>query len=163
MIAPAVYEPGPYTLSHLGQALLAHAPAVLRGVPQLIAGFRNDRRLDGATRIAVQLRLATLLGCPVCRGLFPALARRAGVSEAGVQAALHGDGAALPAQTAAALAWVEAIVRAGGDPPAPVEAAAALSGPQRDHLVVLTRLDLIIHSVGLMFLPRSMIEQAFVA
>ncbi len=104
MIDPGINEPGPYTLSHLGQALLAHAPALLHGVPQLIAGFRGDGRLDGATRIAVQLRLAKLLGCPVCRALFPALARRAGVSEAGVQAALHGDGAALPAQTAAARA-----------------------------------------------------------
>ncbi len=153
-------EPGPYTLAHLGQTFLTHAPAVILGGAQLLDGLRGDGRLAGSTRIAIQLRLAKLLGCPLCRALFPALAQRAGMGEAEVQAALRGEGAQLAPETAAALAWVDEIVRAGGQPQS-CEAAAGLTAAQRDHLVVLTRLDVIIHSVGLMFLPRSMIERAF--
>jgi alkylhydroperoxidase family enzyme len=153
-------HPGPYTLGNLAQAMMTHAPVVLRGVPQLLAGFREPNALRPATRMAVQLRLARLLGCPVCRALFPGLGRRAGLSGDAVRAALEGELAALPSEAAAAVAWIDGVVRLGGYAPEVTEATGTLSDVQRDHLVIMARLDIVIHSVGLMFLPHSMIEHA---
>ena len=155
-----IIEAGPYTLTHLGKVLIDHGPAVLGSLPQLAQGFHGPDALAPSTRVAVQLRLSKLLGCPVCRGLFPGLAKRAGLDDDAIAAALRGEGAALPAQAAAALAWVDSILRAGGEPHEVVEAAEALSVDQRDHLVAFTRLDLIIHSLGLTFLPHAWVVRA---
>ena len=154
-------QPGPYTLVNLGQAMAAHAPDVLRGLPLLVAGFKGTNSLRADTRIAVQLRLSKLLGCPVCRALFPGIGRRAGLTDTFMDAALRGDGSALTGEPAAALAWMEEVVRTGGHPAAPVAPATELTAAQRDHLLILTRLDIIVHSVGLMFLPHSMVARAW--
>jgi alkylhydroperoxidase family enzyme len=154
-------QPGPYTLINLGRAMASHAPAVMRGIPQAVAGFRGAESLGPHTRIAIQLRLARLLGCPVCRALFPAIGRKAGLTEAFMRAALDGEPAGLTPEAAAALAWVDEVVRSGGAPGAPVAPATELTVVQRDHLVVMTRLDIIIHSIGLMFLPHSLVTRAW--
>jgi len=156
------WKPGPYTFGKWRQDLTVHVPAVITGATHLVDGFRGPERLRADTRAAVQLRLAKLLGCPVCRALFPGVARRAGLSDAQVQAALAGEIAQLPREAGAAMTWVEAILSSGGTAPLAVpEGAASLSAKQRDHLEVYTRLDIVVHSTGLFFLPHSMIEQAY--
>jgi alkylhydroperoxidase family enzyme len=158
----ATWKPGPYTLGKWGQDVAAHLPAVLTGAANLVDGFRGPERLLPDTRVAIQLRLAKLLGCPVCRALFPGVARRAGLSDSQVHAALNGEIDQLPPEASAALTWVEAILSGGGSPPLAVpDPATRLSAKQRDHLAVYTRLDIVVHSTGLLFLPHSMIEQAF--
>lgn len=149
-----------YTLGKLGQDVVTHVPAVIRGLPQLVPGFVGHGRLAGQARAGAQLRLARLVGCPVCAALFPGIARRAGLSAAEVEAAARGEIAALPREVAGSVAVVEETVRGGGQLRELPEAARALTDGQREHLVVWIRLELVVHSVGLLFLPQSMIDRA---
>ncbi len=154
------WSPGPYTLAKLGRELLNHVPELAQWGPNLKPPAHAG--LEWSTRLAVQLRLAKLLGCPVCLGLFPGLGPRAGLTSGQVQDALAGDLRALPPEAAGAVAWTEAVIVGGGTTPLEVpEAAMVLQASQRDHLLATTRLEIVIHSIGLMFLPHSMIERAF--
>jgi hypothetical protein len=154
------FSPGPYTLANLGREVLAHLPEIADWGPRL-----RPAREDGlawSTRLAVQLRLARLLGCPVCLKLFPALGPRAGLDRDQVDGALAGDLRTLAAEAAGAVSWVESIIVSGGTVPLELpEPALALRASQRDHLLATTRLEIVIHSIGLMFLPHAMIERAF--
>lgn len=153
--------PGPYTLSRLAQEATTQGPLAFRGLPDFVRGFTGEDRLDGATRVAIFLRLSKMLGCPVCRALFPKLAPSAGLDLAGVEAAIQGDATALTAQAAAAIAWVEAVMGADGAEPTEIpEAARTLTDPQRAHLLQAVRIERIVHATGLMFLPHTMIERA---
>ena len=156
----ATWAPGPYTLAKLGRDVLAHLPEVAEWGPHLRSPKHDG--LEWSTRLAVQLRLAKLLGCPVCLKLFPPLGARAGLAADQVQDVLAGDLRSLPPEAAGAAAWVEAIIVGGGTAPLEMpEAALALRASQRDHLLATTRLEIVIHSIGLMFLPHSVIERAF--
>ncbi len=154
------WSPGPYTIAKLGRDILAHLPELGQWGPHLRPP--KDDGLEWSTRLAVQLRLARLLGCPVCVNLFPGLGPRAGLSSSQVDDALAGRLESLPPTAAGATAGVEAIIVGGGTAPLEMpEAAMALQARQRDHLLATTRLEIVIHSIGLMFLPHSMIERAF--
>lgn len=154
------WHPGRYTLDRLGAALGKHLPLLLRAPHRLLPTV-GEHRLSLKTRTAVQLRLARLLGCPVCLAVFPPLAERAGHSSTSMQSALEGSPVGLSTEAHGAMAWAEEIVRGDGDEPAMIPAAAAeLSQVQRAHLLQLTRLELLIHATGLMFLPHSLIERA---
>lgn len=157
-MAGSTHDPGPYTLGRFGRQLRRRGPELLRGLPRLVAGV-GSLGLD--TRLAVQLRLARLVGCPVCLGVFPRLGDKAGLSEAQVADLAAGRKTDLPPEAAGAVAWVEELVLADGTPPEVVPAAAmALSQAQRDHLVGITQLELLVHSAGLMVLPHSLIRRA---
>jgi hypothetical protein len=154
------WSPGPYTLAKLGRDMLAHLPEVAEWGPHLRSPKHDG--LEWSTRLAAQLRLARLLGCPVCLKLFPPLGPRAGLARDQVEDVLNGDLRTLPAEAAGATAWVEAVLRSGGTAPLEVpEAALVLRASQRDHLLATTRLEILVHSIGLMFLPHSLIERAF--
>ena len=154
------WSPGPYTIAKLGREILAHVPEVGQWGPHLL--LPKDDGLEWGTRLAVQLRLAKLFGCPVCLKLFPGLGPRAGFTSGQVDDALAGRLAALPPEAAGAVAWTEAVLGGGGTSPDAVpEPALVLRASQRDHLLATTRLEIVIHSIGLMFLPHSMIERAF--
>ncbi|HEY3354326.1 MAG TPA: hypothetical protein VGQ83_13825 [Polyangia bacterium] len=156
----ANFTPGPYTLGKLGHELRAHALEATRWLPHL--RLPAGEGLEWGTRLAVQLRLAKLLGCPVCLKLFPPLGPRAGLTDDAVGAALQGEGPALSPEAAAAVAWIEAVIVGDGTAPAEVPAAAAALTPaQRNHLLAQARLEIVIHSVGLMFLPHRVVERAF--
>ncbi|GMV38516.1 MAG: hypothetical protein AMXMBFR64_02320 [Myxococcales bacterium] len=153
--------PGPYTLSFLAREAAAQGPRAVRGLPEFLGGFVGEGRVEPATRVAFFLRMSKLLGCPVCRALFPKLAPMAGIDAAAAERAIHGEAAGLPAEAAAALAWAEAVMEAGGDEPAQVPtAAAALSDAQRAHLLQAIRIERVVHATGLLFLPRAMVERA---
>jgi hypothetical protein len=154
------FSPGPYTLANLGREVLAHLPEIAEWGPHLRPPQHDG--LEWSTRLAVQLRLARLLGCPVCLRLFPPLGPRAGLARDQVEGVLAGDLRTLPAEAAGAVAWVESIIVSGGTAPLELpEAALVLRATQRDHLLATTRLEIVIHSIGLMFLPHSLIERAF--
>ena len=154
-------HPGRYTLLHLGHELAAQGPRVIHGLPDFVRGFTGEGRLAGSTRLAVQLRFAQLLGCPVCKALFPKLAPKAGMDAEAVQSAFEGRPAGLSEEAGAALAFVDAVVGADGAIPHELpDAAMKLSEAQRRHLVQGVRIEMLVHSVGLMFLPHSMIERA---
>ena len=153
--------PGPYTLSFLAQEAAAQGPRALRGLPDFVRGFTGEGRLERATRIAIFLRMSKMLGCPVCRALFPKLAPSAGLDAAAVESAIRGDGAGLEAEAAAAIAWVEAVMAADGDEPLAVpEAAQPLSPAQRAHLLQAVRIERVVHATGLLFLPHALVERA---
>ena len=160
---PESHDPGRYTLITLGRRLLTRAPQLVRGVPDLLAGLERENSLGLDTRLAVQLRMARLLGCPVCLGLFPHLASKVGLEQEAAEAATEGrqhHQLATP-RMQGALAWIEELIRADGEAPEMVPAAAAeLTAGQRRHLQYLIRLDLVVHSAGLMFLPHSLIRRA---
>lgn len=150
--------PARYTLRKLGRDVQALAPGLARGLPHLALGFS---KVDGGTRVAVQLRMAKLLGCPVCLALFPRIGRRAGLDASAVEDAVHGRVERLGGPRGAAVAYVEAVLAAGGQAPdALPEAATTLAGEERDHWLAAVRMELIVHDVGLMFLPHSAIERA---
>jgi AhpD family alkylhydroperoxidase len=152
-------SPGPYTLANL----LAEAR---RQVPPLLASLvtplpPDAERLSGRLRLVVWLRLARTLGCPVCLGVFPSLARRRGITADQVDAALHGRLDALPADWAAGVTWADAIVAAGGERPAEVpDRAAALPEAVRDRLLTFVRMERLVHATGLMFLPHAWVLRA---
>lgn len=143
-----------FTATRLGRDLATHLPYVLRNLGQLGTGFKGFPR---GTQPALMLRQAKLLGCPVCRAIFPRMARRSGLSDEQVEAAIHGDLERLPAEMGAALAWVEAAIAAGGGEP---WQESPLSEAQREFLTFWTRFDLLVHDVGLFFLPHAWIESA---
>lgn len=146
-----------YTAARLGRDLALHLPFVLRNAGQIRSGFKGFPR---GTQQALMLRQAKLLGCPVCRKIFPGFARKAGLSDEQVEAALQGAGDRLPPEIAAAIAWIEAVIAADGGEPADSPAAALLPESQRAFLTFWTRFDLLVHDLGLFFLPHAWIEQA---
>ncbi len=155
------HDPGRYTLGKLGRQVLARGPQLARGIPDLLAGLSGPNGLGLQTRLAVQVRMARLLGCPVCLEIFPRLAPGVGLAAPVLQRAERGQRDGLPPQMQGALAWVEEVILAEGELPEIVPAAAAeLSAAQRSHLLFLVRLELVIHSAGLMFLPHALIKKA---
>jgi alkylhydroperoxidase family enzyme len=158
-MSPA-WSPGRYTLQKLRRELSTHLPVLARELPRLLADLPGVG-LGLETRLAFQLRMARLFGCPVCLEIFPRLGVRAGLDARAVQAALDGQLDGLPAEAAGAVAWAEAVITGGGGKPELVPGAAmALSGGQRDHLLYLARVEQVVHATGLMLLPHRMIERA---
>ncbi len=154
-------NPHTYSLAALGHELRAQLPSLLRHRRDFAVGFSGAGRLDGATRLAVQLRMARVLGCPVCAGLFPLLARPAGLSDEAVRSAFAGQPGDLSAVQYGAVAWAGEVLRADGAAPRELpEPALALSDAQREHLLYVMRLELVVHATGLMFLPHRWIERA---
>ena len=148
-------------MKRLRQQLTARGPQLVLGIPDLLGGLSGPLGLEPSTRLAVQLRLAKLLGCPVCLGLFPRLGPVLGLDRQAVTDAKLGCTDHLPPQADGALAWAEALVRADGAAPEVVPARAAeLTTAQRRHLQYLVRLELLVHSAGLLFLPHTLIRKA---
>jgi len=154
------WQPGPYSLSKLAQEVQVQLPELIKGGADLLPGLLGEHKLDGGSRLAVHLRLARLLGCPVCANLFPALAARAGLSPQAILSAQAGSPDGLSGEQFGAVVWAGEILVADGATPVTVpEAALALTDPQRQHLLLMMRLELVVHATGLMFLPHSWIDR----
>jgi AhpD family alkylhydroperoxidase len=155
------WTPGRYTVQRLGREILQQAPRIARGFPDLLYSFKPAGKIDPAIRVAVQLRYARLMGCPVCAGLFPRLATKAGLSPEAVKSALEGGADGLTPEQHGAVVWAGELVTSGGVEPAVVpEPARAISQLLREQLATMTRLELVVHAAGLMFLPHGLIERA---
>ncbi len=154
------WHPGPYSLNKLAQEVQAQLPELIKGGADLLPGLVGEHKLDGSSRMAVQLRMARLLGCPVCAKIFPPLGGSAGLSETGVLSALAGTPEGLTDQQYGAVVWCGEILVGDGATPADVpEAALVLTEPQRQHLLFMMRLELVVHATGLMFLPHGWIDR----
>ncbi|MBI2569121.1 MAG: carboxymuconolactone decarboxylase family protein [Candidatus Schekmanbacteria bacterium] len=151
----------PYTTLQLVRTMKRQAPPVLRNFHALAGGFRGDDRLTADQRLAMQIRLAKIMGCPVCLWIFPRLAHRRGMAEQQLRACLDGVGSALEAETAAVADWAEAVLLGdGATPPVIPSRCAILNDRQRAHIQAMTRVEMCVHSVGLAFLPNAMIERS---
>ncbi len=156
------WTPGPYTLGKLGLEAVNQIPIIASGLPELIHAFRGDYRIDAKTRIAVQLRLARLMGCPVCASFFPPLARRIGLSPEAVESAFAGTPEGLTEKQFGAVTWAGELARGDGTEPTEIpEPVYQISQLMREQLILQTRIELLIHATGLMFLPHRMIENTF--
>jgi hypothetical protein len=154
--------PGPYTLRNLAHELRVRSPQIARSLKQLQSGFRGPDRIDANRRVLFFLRMARLMGCPVCLGLFPRIGARTGIDAAAIRSAMDGRADALSAEQYAVVAWAGEVMAGKGEPPAqPSPEAMILTPVQRDHLVAGVRLELLIHATGLMFLPHRWIERAW--
>lgn len=150
-----------YTLRRLLSETRMQVPRLVRGKGDVIPGFVGSERLDGKTRLLVQLRMARLMGCPVCAGVFPPLARRAGLHDEAIRSALDGRPDALSPEQYAAVCWAGTLVESDGNAPEPPpEPATALSDSQRRHLQFFVRMELVVHAAGLMFLPHGWVQRA---
>jgi alkylhydroperoxidase family enzyme len=153
--------PGPYTLDNLIAEARTQLPHLARHRHHLLSGFTGRQKLPARQRLAVHLRAARVLGCPVCAKLFPPLAVREGIGHDEIERIAAGEVADLPEDLAAAVVWAEAVLDGRGDAPASVpDAALALSEAQRDHLQYMMRVERLVHATGLLFLPHSWITRA---
>ncbi|MCC6525739.1 MAG: carboxymuconolactone decarboxylase family protein [Polyangiaceae bacterium] len=153
-------SPGRYSLAHLAEEARLLVPELVRTAGDAVAGLVGPERVDGKIRLLVQLRMARRLGCPVCVGLFPPLAARAGLSDTAVASALAGSAEGLAPAEHAAVAWVDRLLTDEADALAAVpEPARLLSEAQRRHLLFVVRLERVVHATGLLFLPHRWIDR----
>ncbi len=149
-----------YSLGNLAYEALVQGPRLVGGFPHLVSGFAGRYRLDGAIRVAVMLRLSRLMGCPVCANFFPLTGPMVGLSRHAVRSASEGRPDHLSPEQYAAILWAGEIQVAGGERPSSVpEPCGILSEQDLDHLVSAVRLELLVHAVGLMFLPHPWIRR----
>ena len=151
----------PYTLRRLLSETRTQVPRLVGGTGAVLPGLVGSDRIDGKTRLLVQLRMARLMGCPVCVGMFPPLARRAGLHDEAIRSALDGGPEALTPEQYAAVCWAGTLVESDGHAPEqPPEPARLLTDTQRRHLLFFVRMELVVHATGLMFLPHRWVQRA---
>ena len=152
--------PGPYTLSNLFTEARTQLPHLMQRRNRFLPGFSGRDKIPAPMRIAVHLRASRLLGCPICAGIFPHLAKREGLSRDDIDAITHGMTHDLDDDIHGAVTWASTILAAEGEtPPEIPEPALALSEAQREHLHYMMRLERLVHATGLMFLPHGWVSR----
>ncbi len=149
-----------YNLGNLVAEAKTQLPHLVQERSSFLPGFKGDERIPAPMRLAVHLRSARLMGCPVCAKLFPPIATREGLSPEDISSIVDGDTADLDQELHGAVSWAEALIANDGEAPEETpEAALALSDQQREHLQYMMRVELLVHATGLMFLPHSWIAR----
>ena len=149
-----------YNLGNLVAEAKTQLPHLLQERGNFLPGFKGDERIPARMRLAVHLRGARLLGCPVCAKLFPPIAAREGLSPEDIANIASGETADLDTEVHGAVTWASAVISNDGEAPADIpEAALTLSEQQRDHLQYMIRVERLVHATGLMFLPHSWIAR----
>ncbi len=97
-----IWPAGKYTFPHAVKTLRRQLPRVLDDLYTITPGFMGDERLTRSQRLAMQIRLSKLMGCPVCVSFFPALAKKAEFDEDQIQDAMLGGLEALSPEVCAA-------------------------------------------------------------
>jgi hypothetical protein len=151
---------GAYTFANIGHEIATQGPPLVRELPRLVSGLVGTGKVSPEARVAAQLRMAKLFGCPVCLHLFPRIAASVGLDAAAVESAKHGVSTGLSPEAHGAVVWVGEVVSLEALPEVVPGPAMNLSATQREGLVAMVRLDRIIHAVGLFFLPHAVIERA---
>jgi len=156
--AKAPTGPGPYTIQNLLHTTFRFLPGLVEHVGTLAGTFAGSDPLAMDVRIALHLRLARVMRCPVCLMTFPAVARVVGLSGPEIDAALEGRTDRLRPDVARTVAWAAAVAAARGEMPLDwPEEARDMSMPERERIMVLTRLELLVHSVGLVVVPEPLL------
>ncbi len=157
-----IWPGGKFTVANLINTTRRQSPRIFGDSNSIIAGFKGDERLTASQRLAMQLRITKIMGCPVCLNLLPPLARKAEFDEDQIQDAMNGGMGTLSPDVAAAADWAEAVLLADGDEPdeEDVVESALLTDLQREHILTMTRIEMVVHSLGLAFLPHQVIERA---
>ena len=147
-----------YDLGNLVRTALRFGPGLVEHAGALRTALLGDERLPLEARVALHLRLARLLRCPLCLVAFPALARVAGLTGPELDAAVEGHLEALRPELAQVVAWGAAVALARGEMPLewPPEAR-RLTMRQREQVLLITRLELLIHSAGLLVVPEPLL------
>ena len=160
---PSAAGPGrggrrPYDLSNLARTTFRFVPDLVEHANAISASMVGEQRMPVDARMALHLRLARVLRCPVCLLAFPALARVAGLTGPEIDAALDGRTDRLRPTVAQTVAWAGAVARAGGEMPLdwPPEAR-AMTMRQREQVLLLTRLELVVHAMGLLVVPEPLL------
>ena len=136
-------------------------PGLIEHHRALTSTVVGDERLPMDVRIALHLRLARLLRCPVCLVAFPGIGRVAGLSGRQIDAALEGEMGELPPMMAQVVSWAEAVVRADGEMPLDwPHQARAMTMHERERVLMLTRLEILVHAIGLAVVPTSLLGTA---
>jgi alkylhydroperoxidase family enzyme len=146
---------GPYTLGSAVKLVLRHAPSLVEYADIIRDSLWGARRLSARERLALHLRLARLSRSPLALIAFPAAAHMAGLAAGEIDAALEGDTARLGHDVARVVAWADAVARAGGEMPLEwPEEARRMSMDDRERILLLTRLFIVMNSVAMLPVPE---------
>lgn len=149
---------GPYTLGSTVELVLRHAPSLVEYADILRDSLWGEHRLSARARLALHLRLARLSRSPLALIAFPAAAHAAGLSSAELDAALEGDTAQLGHDVSRVVAWAGAVARAGGEMPLEwPEEARHLTMDDRERILLLTRLFLVVNSLAMLPVPERLL------
>ncbi len=123
-----------------------------------IENFRGPEKLPGKIGISLYLRMGRLMGCPVCEAYFPKLARSRGFSEIQITEAF-GDGSegGLGPEQRAAVEYGEQVLRCDGG--LPEQFSDVLTSERASQVRIFVRTSMMIHALGLAFLPHMIIER----
>ena len=148
---------GPYSMGHMVKTLYTQSPSVITHIAPLISSFSGPKRIDLKTRLIIQLRMSQLMGCPVCKNIFPLVAKGSGFMKEEIKESLYGtpDGY-LNQEARDVVLYVEDVLRAHGELPA--LSPATLPNYRCKQIQTSVRLEMIVHSIGLMFLPDHFIQ-----
>lgn len=146
------------SLSRLATMVFRFGPRLIEHSGVLADTLWGEGRLPPRTRYAMHLRLARLARSPAALLVFPALARVVGLSSAEIDAALSGKISELDATSAAVVAWASTVAEAGGEMPIdwPPEAR-RMTMRERERVLLLTRLELLVYALFLVGLPEGML------
>jgi len=151
---------GRYTLGHMMRTVASQTPALVFDWRRTLANLHGAEKLPGKIGISLYLRMARLMGCPVCEAYFPRFARSRGFTKDQIAEAL-GDivekGHLSPEQRAA-IDYGEQVLRCDGGRanPLPEE----LDHLRESQVRAFVRMSMLIHAVGLSCLPHKMIRHS---
>lgn len=148
----------PYQLSQALRSLSRFGPTLLEHGDVVLDALWGRGRLPPKSRYAIHLRLARLSRSPLALLVFPALARVIGLDSGEIDAALAGDFEKLDQVTARVAAWASAVAEAGGEMPIEwPDAARELTMRERERVLLLTRLEMVIYTLSLVPVPKFLL------
>jgi hypothetical protein len=149
---------GPYTFQSMARLMLRHAPSLIEYADLIGDSLWGKQGLSARERIALHLRLARLSRSPLALIAFPAVARLAGLRGAEIDAALEGDIERLGHDVAGVVAWAGAVARAQGEMPLEwPDEARRMTMHERERVLLLTRLFLVLNSVAMLPVPEHLL------
>lgn len=149
---------GPYTLSNLVRTVLRFGPHIVEHASVLAGSLWGKNSLSRRERFALYLRLARMSRSPLALVTFPAVAPVAGLNGQEIDAALEGDTKRLDQETARVVAWASAVAGAKGEMPLEwPEEARHMTMRERERVLMLTRLILVLNAITLLPVPDHLL------
>lgn len=116
MSAPRVALPEPLGDDPVSGSVLAHQPQLLQAFLKLYGTLWSHGELDQATKELARIRNARTVGCPICKAIRFAGARREGLTEDVLDQVRDGwESAPLTPRQKAVLRFTDAFLTAPGD------------------------------------------------